>query len=47
VPKEFDIPAAMALGIGTSGDVKAGKALIQFLQGPALEPALKANGMTR
>jgi molybdate transport system substrate-binding protein len=47
IPKEFQIPAIMAAGIGSSGDQAAAKALMKFLQGPAIEPSLKANGMQR
>ncbi len=47
IPKEFQVPAVMSLGIGAAGDAKSARALIKFLQGPAIEPSLKANGMTR
>jgi molybdate transport system substrate-binding protein len=47
IPKDFQIPAVMAAGIGSTGDQVAAKALIAFLKGPAIEPSLKANGMER
>ena len=47
IPKEFDLPAIMAAGIGSGGDAKLAKALIDFLKGPAIEPSLKENRMTR
>jgi hypothetical protein len=33
--------------IGAKGDVERARALIEFLQGPTIEPALKRLGMTR
>jgi hypothetical protein len=47
IPAEFNVPAIMAAGIGAGGDQAAAKALIAFLRGPAIEPALKASGMLR
>jgi molybdate transport system substrate-binding protein len=47
IPNEFQIPAVMAAGIGAGGDQETAKALIKFLQGPAIEPFLKENGMQR
>jgi molybdate transport system substrate-binding protein len=49
IPAELNIPAVMSAGIGASSDTdsQAAKALLKFLQGPAIEPALNANGMTR
>jgi molybdate transport system substrate-binding protein len=44
---EFNVPAVMSAGIGSSGDEKAAKALIKFLQSPALDPVLKEKGMQR
>ena len=48
LPAEVQVPTILSVGIGTSaGNVKAAKALIQFLQGPVIAPALKANGIER
>src|SRR5260370_93842 len=47
-PAEVQLPAVMSAGVCTSAsDQNAAKALIQFLQGPAIEPFLQANGMLR
>jgi len=48
LPAEVQIPAILSVGVGAhTRDVPGAKALIQFLQGPALDPAMKANGMQR
>jgi molybdate transport system substrate-binding protein len=47
VPQELQVPVIMSAGIGAQGDAAAAKKLIAFLQGPAIEPGLKANNMTR
>ncbi len=47
VPADVQIPAVMTAAIGAKGDAKAAKALIDFLKGPAIEPALAANRMMR
>ena len=48
VIKEFQVPAHLVAAISTSTpDAKSAMALIKFLQGPALDPALKAGGMKR
>jgi molybdate transport system substrate-binding protein len=47
LPREFQVPVVMCAGIGAGGDQNAARALINFLRGPAIESALKANGMER
>jgi molybdate transport system substrate-binding protein len=47
IPKEFNVRTVMAAGIGSAGDQRAAKALIKFLQGSALDPVLRENGMQR
>jgi molybdate transport system substrate-binding protein len=47
IPAEFQTPAIMTAGIGVGGDQKAAQALLAFLKGPAIEPALAAVGMLR
>jgi molybdate transport system substrate-binding protein len=47
IPQAMNIPAVMAAGIGSAGNAEEGKALIRFLKGSAIEPALKVNGMSR
>jgi molybdate transport system substrate-binding protein len=47
IPKELNVPVVMSAGIGSAGDEKAAKALIKFLQGPALNPVIKEKGMQR
>jgi len=48
LPAEVQVPAVMSVGISAkASDPKAANALIKFLQGPAIEPFLKANGMQR
>ena len=45
---ELQVPAFITAAIGrNANDVNSAKALIKFLQGPAIEPALKASGMRR
>jgi molybdate transport system substrate-binding protein len=45
---ELQIPAVITAVISSNTtDVAAARALITFLQGPALDPALKGSGMTR
>jgi molybdate transport system substrate-binding protein len=45
-PDSLSVPVVMSAGIGGHGDAATAKKLIAFLQGPAIEPALKANHMT-
>jgi molybdate transport system substrate-binding protein len=48
VPAPLQVPAIVTATIGkNASDMKAAKALIEFLKGPALDPALKADGMMR
>jgi len=47
IPKELNVPAVMSAGIGSAGDEMAAKALIRFLQRPALDTLLKEKGMQR
>ena len=48
VINEFQVPARLVATISTSTpDAKAAMALIKFLQGPGMGPALKASGMKR
>jgi len=47
VPRELQIPAVMTAAVGAKGDARAAQALIDFLKGPAIEPALAASRMTR
>jgi molybdate transport system substrate-binding protein len=45
---ELQVPAVITATISkNTTDAAAAKALIKFLQGPTMDPALKANGMTR
>jgi molybdate transport system substrate-binding protein len=45
---ELQVPAVITAVVSTSTTASdAAMALIEFLQGPALDPALKASGMTR
>lgn len=44
----LQVPAVITAAVSTSTpDASSAKALIKFLQGPAIEPALKASGMSR
>jgi molybdate transport system substrate-binding protein len=44
----LQVPAVITAVIATSAmDVNSAKAVIKFLQGPTLDPALKASGMSR
>ncbi len=47
VPAPLQIPVTMAVGVGAKGDVQAGKKLVDFLKGPAMDAGLAANHMTR
>jgi molybdate transport system substrate-binding protein len=47
IPKELQIPAIMAAGIGSNGDARTAKVVIAFLRGPAIEAGLAENGMHR
>jgi ABC-type molybdate transport system substrate-binding protein len=48
VPAPLQVPAIVTATIGkNASDMKAAKALIEFLKGPTLDPALKADGMMR
>lgn len=47
IPPQFQVPVVISAGIGTSGDAKLARVLIEFLNGSAIEPALKANRMER
>jgi hypothetical protein len=45
---ELQVPAIITAVISANTtDVRAAKALITFLQGPTIEPSLKASGMRR
>ncbi|MQA30031.1 MAG: hypothetical protein GEU82_09360 [Luteitalea sp.] len=45
---ELQVPAVITATISKdTPDAAAARALIKFLQGPAMDPALKGNGMTR
>jgi molybdate transport system substrate-binding protein len=45
---ELQVPSIITATIGTNAaDMASAMALIRFLQGPALDPALKASGMKR
>lgn len=45
---ELQVPAVITAVVSSNtAAVDAAKALIKFLQGPAMDPALKASGMTR
>jgi molybdate transport system substrate-binding protein len=45
---ELQVPAVITATVSSNTtDVNAAKALIKFLQGPAMDPALKGSGMTR
>jgi molybdate transport system substrate-binding protein len=46
-PDALSVPVIMSAGIGSQGDAATAKKLITFLQGPAIEPGLKANHMSR
>jgi molybdate transport system substrate-binding protein len=45
-PQALSVPVIMSAGIGAQGDAATARALITFLRGPAIQPALKANHMT-
>jgi ABC-type molybdate transport system substrate-binding protein len=48
LPAEVQVPAIMSAGVcADASDAKSAEALIQFPRGPAIEPALRANGMQR
>jgi molybdate transport system substrate-binding protein len=47
IPRDFQIPAVMAAGVGTAGNQQSANALIAFLKGSAIEPSLTVNGMER
>ena len=47
IPMQFQVPVIMSSGVGTKGDAVAAKALISFLQGPAIEGPLKSSRMSR
>jgi molybdate transport system substrate-binding protein len=48
VTKPLQVPFVIAAVIGkNANDVKAARALIKFLQGPAIDAALKADGMKK
>jgi molybdate transport system substrate-binding protein len=47
IPGEFNLPAVMSAGVGSTGNQAAAKSVIAFLRGPALDPHLKAAGMLR
>jgi molybdate transport system substrate-binding protein len=47
VPRDLQIPAVMTAAVGAKGDARAAQALIDFLKGPAIEPALASSRMTR
>jgi molybdate transport system substrate-binding protein len=47
IPAQFQVPVVISAGVGNGGDVAAARALIGFLKGSAIEPALKANRMVR
>jgi molybdate transport system substrate-binding protein len=45
---ELQVPAIIQVAIGkNANDIKAARALIKFLQGPAIDEALKADGMEK
>jgi hypothetical protein len=45
---ELQVPSVIEASVcGSPADRASAQAFIRFLQGPAIEPALKANGMTR
>jgi len=48
VPKELQVPAVIEAVVGkNANDQKAAEALIKFLQGPTINPALKESGMEK
>ena len=47
VPQTLQVPVWMSAGVGVGGDPAAARALIAFLKGPAIDPALAAARMSR
>jgi len=48
VTAKLQVPAVITAVIGkNAADVKSAQALIKFLQGPAIDAALKADGMNK
>lgn len=48
VMPELQVPVIVTATISANTpDAAAARALVRFLQGPAIEPALKGNGFTR
>ncbi len=47
IPRSLQVPVWMSAGVGAGGDPAVAQALIAFLKGPAIEPALVAARMSR
>jgi len=47
VTAQLQVPAIITAVIGKNADVASAKALIKFLQGPAIDAALKSDGMMK
>jgi len=48
VTEELQVPVIISAVIGThANDEKAARALVEFLQGPAIDRALEADGMIK
>lgn len=47
IASELQVPVVMSAAVGAKGDGAAGRTVIKFLQGPAIEVPLAASRMTR
>jgi molybdate transport system substrate-binding protein len=47
IPQHLQVPVLMTAGIGAAGDAESAKAIIAFLQGPAIEQPLKDSRLSR